>query len=92
MSEQTLRHRLNPTVGKGIALAGAGLFVLAVSEISKPLLRFVVTGALPVIGASDLWGHRRARDGAHGPVRAVLALAAGLGALVAPVRPFVLWS
>ena len=77
-------RRLNPTFVKGIVFASAGLIVLAAPEASKLLLRFVLAGVFIVLGASNLWGHRRSADSAHGALRAALAIIGGIGLLIVP--------
>jgi len=84
MSEHPIRSRLNPTVVKGAAYAGVGLFVLAAPEVAMPALRFLLAGTLLVVAAGNLWGHARVQDSAHGRARAVLALAAAVAILAAP--------
>ena len=84
MSDHALRRRLNPTVVKGAVYAGTGLFVLVAPHVAKPVLSFLIAGALLVVAVSNLWGHTRVRDSAHGRVRAFLALAAAVGILAAP--------
>jgi uncharacterized hydrophobic protein (TIGR00271 family) len=78
--------RLNPTVVKGAAYAGAGLFVLVAPDLAVPSLRFLLAGILVVVAISSLWGHTLVRDSAHGRLRGILALAAAAGLLVAPTE------
>jgi uncharacterized hydrophobic protein (TIGR00271 family) len=78
--------RLNPTVVKGMAYAGAGLFVLVAPDLAVPSLRFLLAGTLVVVAISSLWGHTLVRDSAHGRLRALMALAAAAGLLVAPAE------
>ena len=84
MNESTRLQMMNPAVVKGGAFAVAGFFVLAAPHPAEFVLRLLVGGTLLVVGASDLWGLRRGRDTAHGPVRAALALVGGIALLVAP--------
>jgi len=84
MNGHGLHRQLNPTVVKGAAYAGAGLFVLVAPEAAMPALPFLLASTLSVVALSTLWGHARVRDSAHGRTRAVLALAAAVGILVAP--------
>ena len=76
--------RPNPTVVKGAAYAGAGLFVLVAPEVAVPALPFLLAGTLTVVAISNLWGHALVRDSAHGRLRAFMALAAATGILAAP--------
>jgi uncharacterized hydrophobic protein (TIGR00271 family) len=78
--------RLNPTVVKGAAYAGAGLFVLVAPDLAVPSLRFLLAGILVVVAISSLWGHTLVRDSAHGRLRGILALAAAAGILAAPAE------
>ena len=78
--------RLNPTVVKGAAYAGAGLFVLVAPDLAVPSLRFLLAGILVVVAISSLWGLTLVRDSAHGRLRGILALAATLAACDSPAR------
>jgi len=84
MTESTQRHMVNPAVVKGSTFTVAGLVILAAPHAAELMLRFLVGGCLLVVSASDLWGHHRGRDSAHGPLRAFLGLVSGLALLVAP--------
>jgi len=84
MTESTQRHIMNPAVVKGSAFTVAGLVILAAPHAAEFLLRFLVAGTLLVVGWSDLWGHRRGRESAHGLVRAVLGFAGGIALLISP--------
>jgi uncharacterized hydrophobic protein (TIGR00271 family) len=78
--------RLNPTVVKGLAYAGAGLFVLVAPGVAVPSLRFLLAGTLAVVAVSSVWGHTLVRDSAHGRLRGIMALAAAAGILAAPAE------
>ena len=84
MTESTQRHPMNPAVVKGSAFTVAGLTILAAPHAAEFMLRFLVGGCFLVVSASDLWGHHRGRDSAHGLARASLALAGGIALLLAP--------
>ena len=84
MTDSTPRNLMNPAVVKGSAFTVAGLIILAAPHAAEFLLRFLVAGTLLVVAVSDLWGHRRSRDSAHGPARAFLAFVAGFALVIAP--------
>ena len=77
MTENGLFHRLNPAVIKGATFTLAGLIVLAAPHASELVLRFILAGTFLVIGASDLWGHFRGKEGVHGALRVAMAFTAG---------------
>ncbi len=84
MTESNARRWLSPSFARGCVFAFAGLLVLMVPRASVELLRFVLAIALLASGGIHLWGHLQHRESWHGILRAILALAAGLGVLLAP--------
>lgn len=76
----------SPALVRGGAFTVAGLVVLVAPDVSAVVLRYVIAGFLVVSGVSVLWARLRHKDGAHGLWRAGVALAAGVGLTLVPIK------